>query len=161
MRVSVNIAARELGEEGFADRVAQTIAAAGTTPERIALEITETMAMEGGDAAIAGLEALAGLGLQVYLDDFGTGYSSLTRLARLPLAGIKLDRGFVARAAGERDRRIIEAALSIGRAAELDVVAEGVETDDPLELLRGCGCRFVQGYLLGRPVPPEQVVLTG
>ena len=107
--------------------------------------------------------ALKRLGVQVYLDDFGTGYSSLTRLARLPLAGIKLDRGFVVRAAGERDRRIIEAALSIGRAAELPVVAEGVETADQLELLRACGCRYVQGYLLGRPAPPEQVAaqLTG
>ena len=113
--------------------------------------------MEGGDAAISGLEPLAASGVQVYLDDFGTGYSSLTRLARLPLAGIKLDRGFVSRATGERDRRIIEAALSIGRAAELGVVAEGVETEDQLELLRAAGCCFVQGFLLGRPAPPEQL----
>ena len=119
MRVSINVAARELGEAGFDERIARTLEAAGVAPERIALEITETTLMEGGEAGIAGLEALSRLGVQVYLDDFGTGYSSLTRLARLPLAGIKLDRGFVVRAAGERDRRIIEAALSIGRAAEL------------------------------------------
>jgi diguanylate cyclase (GGDEF)-like protein/PAS domain S-box-containing protein len=152
VRISVNVAARELGDPGFAERVAQTI----QDPRRFALEITETTLMEGGDAAIRGLEQLARSGLQVYLDDFGTGYSSLTRLARLPLAGIKLDRGFVSRATGERDRRIIEAALSIGRAAELGVVAEGVETEDQLELLRAAGCRFVQGFLLGRPAPPEQ-----
>ena len=145
VRVSINVAARELGEPGFDERVARTLEAAGVAPERIALEITETTLMEGGEAGIAGLEALAELGVQVYLDDFGTGYSSLTRLARLPLAGIKLDRGFVARAAGERDRRIIEAALSIGRAAELPVVAEGVETEDQLELLRACGCRLRAG----------------
>jgi predicted signal transduction protein with EAL and GGDEF domain len=157
VRVSVNVAARELGEAGFVERIVGTIAAAGIAPERIALEITETTLMEGGEAAIAGLEALAAHGLQVYLDDFGTGYSSLTRLGRLPLSGIKLDRGFVARAAGERGRRIIEAALSIGRAADLGVVAEGVETEDQLNLLRECGCRFVQGYLLGRPAPPEQI----
>jgi EAL domain-containing protein (putative c-di-GMP-specific phosphodiesterase class I) len=76
------------------------------------------------------------------------------------LAAIKLDRGFVSRAAGERDRRIIEAAPSIGRAAELGVVAEGVETQDQLELLRAAGCRFVQGFLLGRPAPPEQFGVT-
>jgi EAL domain-containing protein (putative c-di-GMP-specific phosphodiesterase class I)/GGDEF domain-containing protein/PAS domain-containing protein len=157
VRVSVNVAARELDEQGFAERVAATIAGAGVAPERIALEITETTLMEGGEGAIAGLEALAGVGVELYLDDFGTGYSSLTRLARLPLTGIKLDRGFVMRAAGERDRRVIEAALSIGRAAELGVTAEGVETEDQLELLRGAGCNVVQGHLLGRPAPPEQV----
>jgi EAL domain-containing protein (putative c-di-GMP-specific phosphodiesterase class I) len=157
VRVSVNVAARELGEQGFADRIAATLAQTGTAPGRIALEITETTLMEGGEATLGGLEQLAQLGLQVYLDDFGTGYSSLTRLARLPLSGIKLDRGFVARATGERDRRIIEAALSIGRAADLGVVAEGVETEEQLELLRGAGCRYVQGFLLGRPSPPEQL----
>jgi diguanylate cyclase (GGDEF)-like protein/PAS domain S-box-containing protein len=157
VRVSVNVAARELGEAGFVERIIDTIVTTGVPPERIALEITETTLMEGGEAAIAGLEALAAYGLQVYLDDFGTGYSSLTRLARLPLSGIKLDRGFVARAAGERGRKIIEAALSIGRAADLGVVAEGVETEEQLELLRACGCRYVQGYLLGRPAPPEQL----
>jgi diguanylate cyclase (GGDEF)-like protein/PAS domain S-box-containing protein len=160
VRVSVNVSARELGEPGFAERVADTIAAAGVDPHCVALEITETALMEGGDASIRGLERLAGLGLSLYLDDFGTGYSSLTRLARLPLAGIKLDRSFVARATGERDRRIVEAALSIGRAAELTVIAEGVETEEQLELLRSCGCHRVQGYLLGRPAPPEQVALT-
>jgi diguanylate cyclase (GGDEF)-like protein len=157
VRVSVNVAARELGEAGFVERIVDTIAAAGVAPERIALEITETTLMEGGEAAIAGLEALAAYGLQVHLDDFGTGYSSLTRLSRLPLSRIKLDRGFVAGAAGERGRRIIEAALSIGRAADLGVVAEGVETEEQLNLLRECGCRYVQGYLLGRPAPPEQI----
>ena len=163
VRVSINVAARELGEEGFAERVARTLDAAGVAPARIALEITESTLIEGGDEGIAALEGLSRLGVQVYLDDFGTGYSSLTRLARLPLAGIKLDRGFVASAAGERGRRVIEAALSIGRAAELGVVAEGVETEDQLALLRACGCSYVQGYLLGRPAPPEQVAaqLTG
>jgi EAL domain-containing protein (putative c-di-GMP-specific phosphodiesterase class I) len=157
VRVSVNVSARELGEPGFAQRVA---AVAAADPDRIALEITETALMEGGDTAIAGLDALAELGLQVYLDDFGTGYSSLTRLARLPLTGIKLDRTFVARAADERDRRIIEAALSIGRAGELAVVAEGVETEEQLELLRAHGCRYAQGYLFGRPEAPERISLS-
>jgi diguanylate cyclase (GGDEF)-like protein/PAS domain S-box-containing protein len=157
VRVSVNVAGRELGERAFVERIIGTIAAAGVQPSRLALEITETTLMEGGEASIGGLETLAEHGLQLHLDDFGTGYSSLTRLARLPLSGIKLDRGFVARAAGERGRRIIEAALSIGRAADLGVVAEGVETTEQLELLRDCGCRYVQGYLLGRPAPPEQL----
>jgi EAL domain-containing protein (putative c-di-GMP-specific phosphodiesterase class I) len=159
VRISVNIAARELGETGFADRIAETLRSTGTAPERIGLEITETTLMEGGDAAIGGLEELSRHGLYISLDDFGTGYSSLTRLARLPLNAIKLDRGFVARYTGERDRRIIEAAVSIGRAADLNVVAEGVETEDQLELLRTAGCGFVQGYLLGRPARPEQVIM--
>jgi diguanylate cyclase (GGDEF)-like protein/PAS domain S-box-containing protein len=163
VRVSINVAARELGEPGFDERIVRTLEAAGVDPQRIALEITESTLMEGGDAGISDLEALKRRGVQVYLDDFGTGYSSLTRLSRLPLSGIKLDRGFVARAANDRDRRIIEAALSIGRAAELPVVAEGVETEEQLALLRASGCGFVQGYLLGRPAPPEQVAeqLTG
>lgn len=158
IRISVNVAARELGEEGFVRRIAETLESTGTPPHRIGLEITETTLMEGGDAAIGGLEELSAYGLYISLDDFGTGYSSLTRLARLPLNAIKLDRGFVARYTGERDRRIIEAAVSIGRAADLNVVAEGVETEDQLELLRAAGCGFVQGYLLGRPALPEQVI---
>ena len=158
VRISVNVAARELSEAGFRQRIARTLAHTGTPPSRITLEITETTLMEGGDAAIAGLEELAQLGLNVHLDDFGTGYSSLTRLATLPLNGIKLDRGFVARATDERDRRIIEAAVSIGRAAGLPVVAEGIETEVQLELVRAAGCAYVQGFLLGRPELPEQVI---
>lgn len=158
IRISVNVAARELGQEGFPERIIDTLEQTGTAPERIGLEITETTLMEGGEAAISGLEQLSRHGMYVSLDDFGTGYSSLTRLARLPLNAIKLDRGFVARYTGERDRRIIEAAVSIGRAADLNVVAEGVETEDQLELLRAAGCGFVQGYLLGRPSLPEQVL---
>jgi diguanylate cyclase (GGDEF)-like protein len=157
VRVTINVAARELGEPGFDERIRYTLSEAGVSPDRIALEITESTLMEGGEMGIACLAALKQLGVQVYLDDFGTGYSSLNRLSRLPLTGIKLDRGFVVRAASERDRRIVEAALSIGRAAELPVVAEGVETEEQLELLRACGFRYVQGYLLGRPGPPEQV----
>jgi EAL domain-containing protein (putative c-di-GMP-specific phosphodiesterase class I) len=140
----------------FADRIADTIRASGLAPERIALELTETALIEGGEPAIGGLDSLFALGVKLYLDDFGTGYSSLTRLAKLPLTGIKLDRGFVARATGERDRRIIKAALSMGRAADLGVVAEGVETEDQLAMLRGCGCDRMQGFLLGRPAAPEQ-----
>ncbi|MDA0137985.1 EAL domain-containing protein [Solirubrobacter sp. CPCC 204708] len=158
IRVSVNVAARELSDPDLEDRILGTLEATGTPPERIGLEITETTLMEGGDAGIDPLVRLADAGLYISLDDFGTGYSSLTRLATLPLNGIKLDRGFVARYTGERDRRIIEAAVSIGRAAELNVVAEGVETEDQLELLRAAGCGFVQGYLLGRPQPPEQMI---
>ncbi len=158
VHVSVNVSARELDDPGFPDRVIAALA--GGAPERLALEVTETALMEGAETAIAGLQRLAELGMRIYLDDFGTGYSSLARLARLPLTGIKLDRSFLSRAAGERERRIIEAALSIGRAAELDVVAEGVETPEQLALLQACGCRYVQGYLLGRPAAPEQVELT-
>jgi EAL domain-containing protein (putative c-di-GMP-specific phosphodiesterase class I) len=160
VRVSINVSARELGDPGFVARVHDALSAAALEPGRLALEVTETALMEGAEMAIAGLQELAGLGLGISLDDFGTGYSSLARLARLPLTGIKLDRSFVSRAADARDRRIIEAALSIGRAAELDVVAEGVETAEQLALVRACGCRYVQGYLLGRPVAPEQVELT-
>jgi EAL domain-containing protein (putative c-di-GMP-specific phosphodiesterase class I) len=151
--VSVNVSARELGEPGFAERVERTIGIAGLTPERISLEITETTLMEGGEASIAGLHELSSFGTRLFLDDFGTGYSSLTRLARLPLTGIKLDRAFVASAS---NRRIVEAAISMGHAAELAVVAEGVETAEQLEFLRASGCNLVQGFLLGRPAPPEQ-----
>jgi diguanylate cyclase (GGDEF)-like protein/PAS domain S-box-containing protein len=160
LRVSVNVSARELSDPAFVARVRDALRAAGVEPERLALEVTETALMEGAETAIARLHELARLGLRIALDDFGTGYSSLARLARLPLTGIKLDRSFVTRAAHERDRRIIEAALSIGRAAELEVVAEGVETAEQLALLDACGCRYVQGYLLGRPAAPEQVELT-
>ena len=114
--------------------------------------------MEGGEAAIGGLQALAALGVQIYLDDFGTGDSSLDpALAQCRCRGIKLDRGFVARASGDAGRRIIEAALSIGRARRLPRRRRGRRDRGSARPAARLGCRLVQGYLLGRPAPPEQI----
>ena len=137
VRVSINVAARELGEPGFAERVARTLAAAGVDARADRARDHRDDAdggRRGGDRRAS--RRSRGSACR----STSTTSAPATRRSRgsraLPLAGIKLDRGFVARAAGERDRRIIEAALSIGRAAELGVVAEGVETEDQLELLR-------------------------
>ena len=149
---------------GFAERVARTIAAAGVAPERIALEITETTLMEGGergDRGPRGARAARRAGLPRRLRH----RLLVAHPARAAAAGRDQARPRLRR----RARRASATAGSsrrrsrIGRAAELGVVAEGVETEDQLELLRACGCRFVQGYLLGRPAPPEQVAaqLTG
>ena len=96
--------------------------------------------------------------MRIALDDFGTGYSSLGYLNRYPMDAIKIDRSFVAgMLAQPRTRAIVDAVIRLGQAMGLDVVAEGVETEAQLLALRAAGCRHVQGYLLGRPVPGEDV----
>ncbi len=130
----------------------------GLPPELLALEITESMLMEGGDEPESVLLELKRLGVQIMLDDFGTGHSSLGRLGDFPLDVVKVDRRFV-RGLGQHGSRepIVTAIIAMARALDLRVIAEGVETDDEWESLVALGCEAAQGYGLARPMPPEQV----
>jgi EAL domain-containing protein (putative c-di-GMP-specific phosphodiesterase class I) len=107
---------------------------------------------------VAILDALAELGLRLAVDDFGTGYASLAYLKRLPVQELKIDRAFVtAMDSDAEDRAIVQAIIDLARRLRLDVVAEGVETEAVLEELRTLGCRFAQGYAVGRPMPADEV----
>jgi len=151
-RVAVNVSARQFRSPGFVDLVAKALHEHGVAPPRLELEITEGVLIDRRDEAIAILEQLKALGVQVAVDDFGTGYSSLSYLSRLPIDCLKIDRSFVNETAkGGRDAVIAQAIISLGHALGLRVLAEGVETQEQLDFLRHHGCNEYQGYLFAKP----------
>jgi len=156
--VAVNLSARGLLDPGLAEVVADQLAATGVPPELLTLEITESSVMSDFDTAFAALQQLHGLGVRLSVDDFGTGYSSLAYLQRLPVHEVKIDKSFVmpmsvSTPAAAIVRAIVDLAHNLG----LSVVAEGVEDDRSRHALRAMGCDTMQGYLLSRPLPPEQL----
>ena len=154
--VSVNVSPRQFRRRDFVDSVAQAIAAANVDPRALRLEITESVLVDGSESAETTLAQLAHLGTPLELDDFGTGYSSLAYLQRLPVATIKLDRSFIIDiVASDEARAIAHAAVTMAHALNKEIVAEGVETPEQLDLLRRWGCDAIQGYLLSKPVPAE------
>jgi EAL domain-containing protein (putative c-di-GMP-specific phosphodiesterase class I) len=158
--VNVNVSVRQLDDPHFPARVAAVLDAHRLPPQALALEVTESLLMSRPDQAQVGLEALRDLGVRLVLDDFGTGYSSLSRLSRLPLHTLKVDRSFVAALPRDpADHAIVQAIFSMAATLGLRVVAEGVETEEQLGMLRRLGCDMAQGYLLGRPAPAAEIAL--
>jgi diguanylate cyclase (GGDEF)-like protein/PAS domain S-box-containing protein len=158
--VSVNVSARQLGQADFVAVVERALRETGVPAHAICLEVTETAVLRRPDEARRALDALRRLGVRVALDDFGLGYSSLTHLKALAVDVVKVDRSFVADlVASTEDRAVVEAVLTLARRMGLTVIAEGVETDEQDQLLREMGCRVVQGFLYGRPVPAADVLL--
>jgi diguanylate cyclase (GGDEF)-like protein/PAS domain S-box-containing protein len=157
--IAVNLSVREFQVPDLAGEVGQILAETGLPPERLQLEITESVAIDDLEGAIATLNALRGLGLRLALDDFGAGHSSLSYLQRLPIDTLKLDRAFLTDdgPAAARGRAIIPAITALAHALGLAVVAEGVESGHHLTLIRLAGCDWGQGYHIGRPVPAEEL----
>ena len=156
VRVAVNVSARDLGDPGFADRVADALTRHQVPAELLVLEITERLLI--GDFALGAevLGRLRAIGVRISLDDFGTGYSSLTLLKALPVNQIKIDRSFVASIHDvEADATIVRSIVELAHGLGLGVVAEGVETQESLRSLATIGCDHVQGWLVGRPMPTE------
>ncbi|HET6818743.1 MAG TPA: bifunctional diguanylate cyclase/phosphodiesterase [Mycobacteriales bacterium] len=153
LTVAVNLSARQLVEPGVVESVADVVNRSGVNPSRIVLEITESLLVEDSSAAIETLWRLRGLGLRLAVDDFGTGYSSLSRLSEMPIDEMKIDKSFVDRigAAVSDSVPIIRAAIAMGHALGLTVVAEGVESAEQLRELVAMDCDLLQGYLLARP----------
>lgn len=156
LRTYVNVSARQL-TSGMVDLVAEILHATGADPSHLALEITESVLMEQTGSADL-LQSLRELGVWVALDDFGTGYSSLSYLQLFPLDVLKLDRSFVSGPDGEASNlRLVAATIEMGRALDMTMIAEGVETQEQLEQLRDLGCDLAQGYYFARPQPAEEV----
>jgi EAL domain-containing protein (putative c-di-GMP-specific phosphodiesterase class I) len=157
--VSVNLSGQELSDPTLVDRVAGSIKRHGIVPSQLCLEVTETALIgELGEAATT-LAELSKLGVLLALDDFGTGYSTLAHVQRLNVDILKIDRSFVEQMTGnDRDREIIGAITAMAHALGMSVVGEGIETDHQLGALTALGCDEGQGFLLGRPVPPDRVV---
>jgi EAL domain-containing protein (putative c-di-GMP-specific phosphodiesterase class I) len=156
--ISVNVSARQLQGGILLHQVSQALEESGLAPERLELELTESMLIDGSVDTLMVLAGVRDLGVGLALDDFGTGYASLALLKRLPLTTIKLDRGFVRDLPHDiEDTAICRAVRSIAGALRLEVVAEGVETEDQRAFLSGIGCEEAQGYLFGRPAAAESV----
>ncbi len=156
--MAVNLSARQFQQPDLCERVAQVLARTGLAPQLLTLEITETVVMDDTEATLATLHALKRLRVRLAIDDFGTGYSSLSYLKRFPVDAIKVDKSFVdGLASGPVDREIVRAVIRLATAVGMHTVAEGVETEEQREQLRRLGCTMLQGYLLSRPGPLEQI----
>lgn len=156
--ISVNVSPRQLTDGALLAQVAAALEESQLKPERLELELTESMLLQVDSDALFSLSALRDLGVGLALDDFGTGYASLGMLRRLPLTAMKLDRSLVRDLPdGSEDVAIARAAVQTGHAMGLRVVAEGVETEAQRDFLAAIGCDEGQGYLFARPMPAEQI----
>jgi EAL domain-containing protein (putative c-di-GMP-specific phosphodiesterase class I) len=129
----------------------------GLAPDRLTLEVTESLLMADPVHAKRQLAALRSIGVQVAIDDFGTGYSSLSYLEELPADIVKIDKSFVDRLSAGQPNVLVETITQLGAALDLRTVAEGIEHDSQSEILRELGCDIGQGYLYSRPVSPDEV----
>jgi diguanylate cyclase (GGDEF)-like protein/PAS domain S-box-containing protein len=159
LSIAVNISARQMADRGLVDFIVDTMTRTGLTAESLELEITESAVMSDQDHAEKVLNQLKALGFRLTMDDFGTGYSSLAYLKRFPFDSVKIDQSFVRGIPANRDDcAIVEAIVAMARSLELKVVAEGVETQEQSEFLRGIGCDQIQGYVFSKPIPSAEIV---
>jgi diguanylate cyclase (GGDEF)-like protein len=160
VKVSVNLSAVQFHKVYPIDNFYNALAESGLPPKRLELEITESVLLQGSAENVETLHQLRMMGISIVLDDFGTGYSSLSYLRMFPFDKIKIDRSFVHELAKNADcAAIVSAVAGLGRSLRIGTVAEGVETEDQLLLVRAAGCTHAQGYLFGRPCPAEALKL--
>jgi EAL domain-containing protein (putative c-di-GMP-specific phosphodiesterase class I) len=148
LRISINLLAEDIGEEGYVDWLLDEVQAVGIDPKRVTIEITEHVLLSDLDAVGGRLERLRDAGFKVALDDFGTGYASLAYLGSLPLDALKIDRGLIAKiGTSERDRIVVRSIFGLARELGLAVIVEGVESTAQLVLLAEWGCDLYQGFI--------------
>lgn len=158
LRLGVNVSVRHLQAGCLVPDVADALHRAGLAADRLMLEVTESLFIGERDRGEGDLATLHDMGCVISLDDFGRGYSSFAHLARLPVDVLKMDREFLAGIADdERSAALVQSIIDLGRRLDIDVVAEGVETAGELAVLRALGCRFLQGFLLGRPTEAAEL----
>jgi len=157
VRLNVNISARQFRQPELVDFVRDSLQASGLGPETLGVELTESALIDDPDNAAATLRRLKDMGLTISMDDFGTGYSSLSYLKRFPIDSLKIDRAFVRDIAIDPDdAAIVTAIITMAQSLKLDVVAEGVETEEQVAFLRARGCNAAQGYYFSKPLPAER-----
>lgn len=155
--VSVNVSARQFKEKGWAVRVASVLDECGLDPRYLELEVTESLIMQDLAGALQRMRELKALGVKLSIDDFGTGYSSLSALKSFPVSQLKIDRSFLADIPGDVDNMAITSAIiSLAQKLGLEVIAEGVETEEQARFLLDSGCVNIQGYLFARPVSANE-----
>lgn len=158
IEISINVSARQFRQPGFVSMVRNALAATGANPSRLKLELTESLILDDVNETASKMQELRELGVTLALDDFGTGYSSLSYLKRLPLDQVKIDQSFVRHSAADpSDAAIVETIINMSHTLGLQVIAEGVETVEQLTFLKSHECKNFQGYLFGRPMPPDEM----
>jgi diguanylate cyclase (GGDEF)-like protein len=158
LSLSVNLSARQVAQPDLLDRIQDALAISKLDPHCLKLEITESVVMENAEAATLMFKQLRAIGVQLSIDDFGTGYSSLSYLHRFPLNYLKIDRSFVMRLTTDNDNAIVRTILTLARNLGMEVIAEGIETEEQYQQLRMLGCEYGQGYLFSHPVGNEGVL---
>ncbi|MCO5358298.1 EAL domain-containing protein [Acidovorax kalamii] len=156
--VAINLSGRSFHQPGLAQEIADALKQHGLRPGDVLLEITESVMMDARPVTLANIDTLHRQGFKLSLDDFGTGYSSLSYLHRLPISELKLDMAFVQDLTTSATARALTVSvLSIAHSLGMVVVAEGVETVGQQQWLQAHGCPVMQGYLFGKPLPPEDI----
>jgi diguanylate cyclase (GGDEF)-like protein/PAS domain S-box-containing protein len=157
LTVNVNLSSRQFSQADLVEQIQEALQASGLPAQRLKLEITESVIMENAESAIGVLHRLKELGVSLSIDDFGTGYSSLSYLLRFPADTLKIDRSFMwAMGDGGRHAQIVKTIVVLAHSLGMEVVAEGVETEEQRQQLRGLECRYGQGYLFSRPLDGER-----
>jgi EAL domain-containing protein (putative c-di-GMP-specific phosphodiesterase class I) len=157
LTLAVNVSAQQFKQPGFVEHIAALLLVYRVNPARLKLELTESVVLSDLNDVVAKMHALKTLGVSLSMDDFGTGYSSLSYLKKLPLDQIKIDQSFVRdMTIDQNDEAMVHAIIGMAKNFGLNVIAEGVETDSQLNLLKHLGCLVYQGYLFSKPVPIEQ-----
>ena len=157
--IAVNLSPRQFADPNLLEDIQGALEKSGMAPQLLELEITESMVMQNVERTVRVLEAIKRLGITVAMDDFGTGYSSMSMVMKFPIDTLKIDRSFMRDIMSDPDAMAIaKAIIALGRALDLNIVAEGVETVEQESFLREQNCDEVQGYLISRPIPPDQFV---
>jgi len=157
LQVAINCSALQFQDEYLVELIQSVLSETGLATSCLKLEITESLAMKDIDFSIATLNTLSDMGVQLSIDDFGTGYSSLAYLSHFPINTVKIDQSFIRGIAYRGEAAITAAIIAMSHSLNLTVIAEGVETEQQLSMLRAQGCDGVQGYLISGPLPPEKL----
>jgi diguanylate cyclase (GGDEF)-like protein len=156
IKISVNLSVRQFQQPNLVTVIANILQQTELLPSYLELEITESVTMQNTELAKTILQELHEMGISLSMDDFGTGYSSLSYLKQFPFCTLKIDRSFVKDLpTSNEDIAIVDAVITLGQGLNLNVVAEGVETEELKELLKNLGCKYIQGYLFSKPLPAE------
>lgn len=160
IKICINVSPRQFSEPLFIQKVKTVIAETAINPDNVQLEITEGMVLKDIDETIEKMKILKSIGISFAIDDFGTGYSSLTYLKQLPINILKIDKSFVLESVNNaNDAAIIKTIIAMARNMSIDIVAEGVESQQIMDFLLSRGCQKFQGFLFGKPLPLEQLIL--
>ena len=157
IRMAVNLSPRQFADPKLLNDIRAALDKSGMSPQFLELEITESMVVQNLERTVQVLDSIKRLGITLSIDDFGTGYSSMALVKKLPIDVLKIDRSFVREIANDADdKAITDAIIALGRALDLTVVAEGVETAEQEAVLRAHNCDEIQGFLISKPIPGDE-----
>ncbi len=155
--LSVNVSVRHLMKNDFLDEVREVLATCGVPAGQLEIEITESVMIDSAEKALQCINEIKNMGIKIAIDDFGTGYSSLSYLNNFPANLLKIDKSFIDKMnTSNSSKKYVAAIISIGHIMNFKVISEGVEEEEQLETLKDIGCDFIQGFIWGRPLPPEE-----